>query len=257
MGAAATDVEAVSPAQSSSLPELPPLDAQYETATGFSDFANWLIPGRVLLGRYPFVEPARIRKRTEGEAMIRQIITAGATTFVCLQAEVPCQSEMRIGGEGGYLPYRPSATIMASSLSAPPSLEEVGALRTPELDRYLPPRRLGPSAYQLRKRIEIQFVHCPIVDLSVPEPDRLRLLLADLAERLESGEQLYIHCWGGRGRAGTVGACLLAHLYGLSAEEALTRVQRAFDTRQDEGRRSPETEEQRAFVTSFIQQYST
>ena len=39
--------------------------------------------------------------------------------------------------------------------------------------------------------------------------------------------------WGGRGRAGTVGACLLAQLYGMSAEEALTRVQRAFDTRQD------------------------
>ncbi len=30
----------------------------------------------------------------------------------------------------------------------------------------------------------------------------------------------------------------------LSAEEALMRVQRAFDTRNDGGRRSPETEEQ-------------
>lgn len=39
--------------------------------------------------------------------------------------------------------------------------------------------------------------------------------------------------WGGRGRAGLVGACLLAHLYGLPAEEALERVQRSFDTRKD------------------------
>jgi hypothetical protein len=45
------------------------------------------------------------------------------------------------------------------------------------------------------------------------------------------GEKLYIHCWGGRGRAGTVGACLLGYAYGLSAQEALERVQRAFDTR--------------------------
>ena len=163
---------------------------------------------------------------------------------------------MRIGGEQGYLPYRPSATIMASAMSAPPSIEEVGALRTPELDRYLPPRRLGPSAYESRRRVQLQFVHSPIVDLSIPQPDRcagradvkwggvgfvsgegggqgsargvgsnlhcslstppyfnlslmillllpvphlpllprrLRLLLAELAERLANGEQLYIH----------------------------------------------------------------
>jgi hypothetical protein len=79
---------------------------------------------------------------------------------------------MRIGGEQGYLPYRPSATIMASAMSAPPSIEEVGALRTPELDRYLPPRRLGPSAYESRRRVQLQFVHSPIVDLSIPQPDR-------------------------------------------------------------------------------------
>lgn len=29
--------------------------------------------------------------------------------------------------------------------------------------------------------------------------------------------------WGGRGRAGTVGACLLAQMYGMSADEALER----------------------------------
>lgn len=103
-----------------------------------------------------------------------------------------------------------------------------------------------------------------------------------------------MHCWGGRGRAGLVGACLLAALYGLGAEEALERVQRSFDTRKDGeranswacgvprscldcghalllgcmahslmpappgaasgGRRSPETDEQHAFVRSFIEQ---
>lgn len=60
--------------------------------------------------------------------------------------------------------------------------------------------------------------------------------------------------WGGRGRAGVVGACLLAHLYGLSADEALERVQRSFDTRKDGGRRSPETDEQHAFVREWIAQ---
>lgn len=66
------------------------------------------------------------------------------------------------------------------------------------------------------------------------------------------GEKLYIHCWGGRGRAGTVGACLLGQAWGLSADEALERVQRAFATRQDTKERSPETDQQREFVRQYI-----
>lgn len=37
-----------------------------------------------------------------------------------------------------------------------------------------------------------------------------------------------------------------------SADEALERVQRSFDTRQDGGRRSPETDEQIALVKAFV-----
>ena len=44
-----------------------------------------------------------------------------------------------------------------------------------------------------------------------------------------------MHCWGGRGRAGTLGACMLGDLYGIDAEEALLRIQKAFDTRGDPG----------------------
>jgi hypothetical protein len=38
----------------------------------------------------------------------------------------------------------------------------------------------------------------------------------------------------------------------LSADEALERVQRAFDTRKDNERRSPETDEQHAMVRKFV-----
>ncbi len=83
-------------------------------------------------------------------------------------------------------------------------------------------------------------------------PGRLGPLLDELAARLLRGERLYVHCWGGRGRTGTVAACLLAKVYGMGAEEALERVQRAFDTRRDDNRRSPETPEQYAFVRRYI-----
>lgn len=56
-----------------------------------------------------------------------------------------------------------------------------------------------------------------------------------LRGRISGGEKVYLHCWGGRGRAGTIGACFLGLAYGLQAKEALERVQRAYDTRQDIG----------------------
>ncbi|EFN52274.1 hypothetical protein CHLNCDRAFT_58960 [Chlorella variabilis] len=248
---AVPEVAAVVP-EAVPLPELAPLDENYESACAFADFANWLVPGRVMLGRYPFVEPSRCRSRDVGEEQLRRLLKAGVTTFVCLQAEIPEQGAMRICGVDGFVPYRAPATLLASALSPPPSMEEVAALRTPELDRYLPPRR-HRAAWQSRARIQLDFCHFPIVDLSIPEADGLRLLLAELSQRLERGERLYVHCWGGRGRAGLVGATLLAQLYGLSADEALERVQRSFDTRQDGGRRSPETDEQHAFVRAFVE----
>ena len=67
---------------------------------------------------------------------------------------------------------------------------------------------------------------------------------------------------GGGGGGGTVGACVLGKMYGMRADEALERVQRAFSTRDDrweEGtelagaiRPSPETAEQIALVREFL-----
>lgn len=89
------------------------------------------------------------------------------------QDELPEQSAMRIGGVDGFLPYRATATLLASALSDPPSLEECAALRTPQLDKFLPPRRQrGLAPAEQRRRIELDFAHSPIVDLGVPTPDR-------------------------------------------------------------------------------------
>jgi protein-tyrosine phosphatase len=42
---------------------------------------------------------------------------------------------------------------------------------------------------------------------------RLEEIIADMQRRIEQGEVLYVHCWGGRGRVGLVGACFLAATY--------------------------------------------
>lgn len=36
---------------------LRPLDADYETIHAFASFSNWVVPERLMVGRYPYVEP--------------------------------------------------------------------------------------------------------------------------------------------------------------------------------------------------------
>ena len=67
----------------------------YEATCAFTDFGNWLVPGRLMLGRYPFVEPSRCRSRDLGEDQLRQLLRAGITAFVCLQ----------VGGRGWPVVY--------------------------------------------------------------------------------------------------------------------------------------------------------
>ncbi|KAG2484751.1 hypothetical protein HYH03_016498 [Edaphochlamys debaryana] len=237
-------------AAAATLPSLPALDGSYETNVAFTEFANWLIPGTLMVGRYPYVEPSRCTRRELGEQQLERILETGVTTFVSLQAEVPAQEEMKLSGKSGFLPYKATADLIRASLNGPPPMAIVEGLRNPMLDKYLPARKRPEQ--QPYHPIELEFCHCPIEDLGLPEKGPLATLIADLEQRILAGEKLYVHCWGGRGRAGTVGACLLAHMYGLSAEEVLERVQRSFDTRQDGGRRSPETDEQLEFVRAYV-----
>lgn len=205
-----------------------------------------------MLGRYPYVEPNRCTTRKQGDAQIEAIMGTGVATFVCLQAELPPQEEMRLAGVDGFLSYRAAAQLVGAALSDPPTHEEVNGLRNPDLDKFLPPRKTVAS-YANRRLVKPEFLHSPIVDLGVAEEQQLIDLLNELTERLKKGEKLYVHCWGGRGRAGTIGTTLLAKLYGMGADEAFERVQRAFDTRKDEQRRSPETPDQHRFVKEFIE----
>ena len=239
-----------------------------------------------MVGRYPYVEPSRCSSREVGEEQVRDILERGGVRrFVSLQAELPAQEQMPVGGVNGFLPYRPTATLIAAALSGPPSLEVMEGLRNPHLDTFLPPRRkadrhakdashLGAEAE--RRRVELSFAHRPLEDMQVPKTTQeirdivdqeiapFLTIQREEAEGEEGGKSksgggdggngvVYLHCWGGRGRAGMVAAAALARLYGVSAEEALERVDRALKTREPEGR-APQTDEQIEFVRQFVRE---
>jgi alanine transaminase len=70
-----------------------------------------------------------------------------------------------------------------------------------------------------------QFLHFRIVDLSVPTSEYLSEMVDTLLARVAVGHKLYIHCWGGRGRAGVVGGSLLSRMYpSATADDVLAHV---------------------------------
>ena len=59
---------------------------------------------------------------------------------------------------------------------------------------------------------KLDFLHLPIIDGSVTTDAAISRLADDCCARVLAGQRLYIHCWGGHGRTGTLvrGSCCWA-----------------------------------------------
>ena len=91
--------------------------------------------------------------------------------------------------------------------------------------------------------------------MSIPEhPDEMSAILDAIDGGLEQGEKVYIHCWGGIGRTGTVVGCYLVRR-GLSGDQALERVQQLWTTceKYPRYRESPQAPSQFEFVRRWEQ----
>jgi len=100
---------------------------------------------------------------------------------------------------------------------------------------------------------DLEFFRYPIRDVSVPKNTReMRAILRTIRLARHRQRTVYLHCWGGRGRTGTVAGCLLSDLFGLAGEDALVTLgERWLGCAKSEYAESPETGEQRGFVRSF------
>lgn len=62
----------------------------------------------------------------------------------------------------------------------------------------------------------LSFDHLPIVDCGVTDDERVLQLCRKLVLDITKGEVIYLHCWGGHGRTGTVVSIMLHLMYGVS-----------------------------------------
>lgn len=92
----------------------------------------------------------------------------------------------------------------------------------------------------------------PITDLSVPRrKQQTRNILNCIDTHLEQGDVVYVHCWGGIGRTGTIIGCWLARHGnpGASALDELHRLWKACS--KAKFKESPETRQQKEYVMDW------
>lgn len=94
-------------------------------------------------------------------------------------------------------------------------------------------------------------IHHPVPDMDVPTPAHLATILDELDAALESGETVYVHCWGGLGRTGTVVACHLVRTDRVEGTQALATLQDLRRGIRKERLESPQTGAQRMMVAMW------
>jgi hypothetical protein len=97
---------------------------------------------------------------------------------------------------------------------------------------------------------KVEYHRFPIPDFGVPTPEKMNELLDMLDAALEAGQVVYVHCWGGVGRTGTVVGCYLVRR-GLTGAQALARLVELRAGLAEGWRRSPESDAQWQMVMNF------
>lgn len=99
--------------------------------------------------------------------------------------------------------------------------------------------------------IETKHIRHPIQNRCVPrDREMMTAILAEIREELAAGRAVYVHCWGGIGRTGTVIGCWLVE-EGFSGPDAIERIAELRKGMPDRFTRSPENDEQCRFVCEW------
>ena len=100
----------------------------------------------------------------------------------------------------------------------------------------------------------VEYRRHPITDMETPNDiAAMKSTLDTIDSALATGHCVYVHCWGGIGRTGTVVGCWLSR-HGKQGEEALEALSQRWQyCEKAETRESPETHEQRQYVLNWAE----
>lgn len=174
----------------------------------------WLVPGAILAGPFPGSDEEFAYK-----LRLRALYDAGIRAFINLQQEGEMASSSR--------KYDEDYSKIFSNFLVQNGENEI------------------PGGFLKR---------FPIPDRGVPSIEQMISILNEIDRLVSERTPLYIHCWGGIGRTGTVAGCYLMRHGITDRRTVLDEIFLLRKTYVDEKLlclRSPETEEQEFFVLDW------
>lgn len=101
------------------------------------------------------------------------------------------------------------------------------------------------------KEMDINTFRMPIKDLSIPTFEEMSAIIKLIEGSIDKNQPLYVHCWGGIGRTGTVLGCYLLKHQLANADNVFEYISYLKRTTPIKNRISPETIEQMEFVHGY------
>jgi hypothetical protein len=100
--------------------------------------------------------------------------------------------------------------------------------------------------------VDVQYHRFAIGDFGLPNAELMQSILDTIDEALQRGRTVYLHCWGGIGRTGTVVGCYLVR-HGKTGQEALNQLATWWQgvPKSRIHPQSPETDEQIEFIRTW------
>jgi len=102
-----------------------------------------------------------------------------------------------------------------------------------------------------KRGLDVHYRQMSIRDLDIPTVDHMQRILQHIERELAADYPVYVHCWGGIGRTGTVVGCWMCEKDAHTADEAFARIAQLRAETRDVDTPSPQTRQQREFVTKW------
>eukprot|EP01128_Nolandella_sp_AFSM9_P006911 TRINITY_DN3655_c0_g1_i1.p1 TRINITY_DN3655_c0_g1~~TRINITY_DN3655_c0_g1_i1.p1 ORF type:complete len:263 (-),score=34.61 TRINITY_DN3655_c0_g1_i1:79-843(-) len=188
----------------------PSLQAASTEHFGPTSESNWAIVGSLIAGAYP-----GDLSEQKAKEKAKLLVEAGISTYLSTLGP----------GETRFSPY--GHHIVAATEEALLERRTLTATERENGARNTVPK---PS-----------FLKFPINDQSIAQDSEVKECIDGLLKKLEAHELVYIHCWGGHGRTGTLVSLLLGIVYDLDPNVALYLCNEYHSKRTRARSRSPQS----------------